>query len=100
MTEWARNQIRPTSRLFLLLRTLALGFIMAPGGRGRRSPHLATPRKDGLAGEMGEGTMTVYTVPLPEAVSPPRYFITLGIVVFSELFFSFVQSDGCKGTTL
>lgn len=59
MTEWARNQIRPTSRLFLLLRTLALGFIMAPGGRGRRSPHLATPRKDGLAGEMGEGTMTV-----------------------------------------
>ena len=54
MTEWARNQIRPTSRLFLLLRTLALGFIIAPGGRGRRSPHLATPRKDGVAGEMGD----------------------------------------------
>lgn len=41
------------------LRTLALGFILAPRGGRCSSPYLATLRKDGVAAERGQGMVTL-----------------------------------------
>lgn len=47
LTERARNQTQPTSGPFLLLGTLALGF-MAPRPGSCYPPPMAMPRKDGV----------------------------------------------------